>query len=510
MKTINILLPALLAITFVSKAQNDVDAIRYSRNGVGGTSRFTAMGGAFGAVGADLSCASSNPAGLALFRKGELSFSGGLKFTNNNAKIYNKSSNISDASFVFNNFGLSMAFAGANDDESRHIIAFSNTQLQNFNSSVRMSGYTKNSSIAKDMLILANEAGNVDNLNYGYEGLGFNTFILDTADDGSFFSFVDTKRSVKQTRDVVTSGRVNDINISYAYSAKDKYYFGASVGFPQVNYISTTRHTESDDRDSMRVTVMSSTTYSTTYVDDLPAIYPDKLGFNDLTYTEYFKTTGSGVNLKLGGIARLNDAIRLGFYYHTPTVYRLTDNYYNALDVTFDTKKNNAISDQYPAAEDGGYFEYKVVTPQRFSLNSAFLFNKLAVVGFEYELVDYSTAQLKSDRVSDFADINSAISSKYTIGNNVRLGTEFNLKPFMLRAGYNMQGSPFGAAFVGDFVRNTFSFGAGFRTENNFYIDLVWSKTLGAENYYSFTTLDTKTRINYNSANLGLTMGVKF
>ena len=36
-------------------AQNDLDAIRYSRNGVGGTARFVGMGGAFGAAGADLS-----------------------------------------------------------------------------------------------------------------------------------------------------------------------------------------------------------------------------------------------------------------------------------------------------------------------------------------------------------------------------------------------------------------------------------------------------------------------
>src|SRR3954467_14290246 len=87
------------------KSQNDLDALRYSRGGVNGTSRFKAMGGAFGALGADLSCGAYNPGGLALFRKGEASYGGGLKFTNNQATINGKSSGLSDASFVFNNFG---------------------------------------------------------------------------------------------------------------------------------------------------------------------------------------------------------------------------------------------------------------------------------------------------------------------------------------------------------------------------------------------------------------------
>ncbi len=502
---------SLIAFVFCSfflRAQNDVDAIRYSRNGVGGSARFVALGGAMNAMGADLSCAAYNPAGLALFRKGELSFSGGLKITNNKGNLYNKSTVLGDAGFNFNNFGITVAFKDKKDPDSRHVLGFSNTQVQNFNTSVRITGYTNSNSIANDMLNLARESGNVNSLNYGYEGLGYNTFLLDTVDN-QFFSFVDLKRSVKQTRDIVTSGRVNDINISYAYSYKDKFYFGASIGLPQLNYISTTTHFESDDKDSMRVKVDAASNYTTTYIDDLPAIYRDKLGFNSLTYTEYFKTTGSGVNLKLGGIYRASDFLRIGMYYHTSTFYELTDAYYNSLSVSFDANKNEPESDKYPGA-NGGTFSYRVVTPQRLSFNSAFIFKKLAVVGLEYELVDYRQAQLRSDNISDFIGVNSSITNKYSIGNNLKLGGEFNVKPMIVRAGYTMLGSPFGAAFVGNFVRNTFSLGAGFRTENNFYFDVVWAKTFSTENYYLFTTADTKAKLNYNTTSLAATVGIKF
>lgn len=491
-------------------AQNDQDALRYSRPGVGGTSRFLSMGGAFGAIGADMSCASYNPAGLGVYRKGDISFSGGLRFTDNRASIYNKTNSALDANFVFNNFGIVVGWKSASDPESRHVLGFTNTQLQNFNNSVRMSGYTNSSSIAKDMLNLASKQPSIYSLNSSYENLGFNTFLLDTADTGNaFFSSLDTKRSVKQTRDIVTSGRVNDINFSYAYSYKDQFYFGASIGIPQINYASTTTHTEADDKDSMRVAFTSPTSYTSTYIADLPYAYTDKLGFNNLTYTEYFKTSGSGFNLKLGGIARLSDAFRLGFYVHTPTFYRLTDDYYNSLSVAFDKTPGTPITDKYP--KDGGYYTYRLRTPSRFGLNAAYIIGKLAVIGIDYEMINYKNAQFSSSQgISDFSNVNATITEKYSVAHTVKVGAELNVKPLMLRAGYIMQGSPFGDVFTGDFVKHTISAGVGFRTKNNFYVDFVVYRTFTKENYYLFTTLNTNSQINYNATMVAATAGFKF
>ena len=504
----------LSTFLFISYSQNDVDAIRYSRIGGGGSARFISMGGAFGAVGADLSCAAYNPAGLGVFRKGELSFSAGFRATNNSADIYKKTSSVFDLNGNFNNVGFAYAWKAANDPDSRHVFSIVGTQLQNFNNSTSMSGYTNSSSLGKDMLNLAvkyQSPGNniTGNLNSSYEGLGFNAFLLDTANN-NFFSFEDPKRTVKQTRSVVTAGRVNDWNLSYAYSYKDKFYLGASLGLPQVSYESTTTHTEEDDKDSMRVTVNpANNSYSTTYVDDLPVIYNSRLGFKNLVYTEYFKTTGSGVNLKLGGIVRLNDLLRIGLYYHTPTIYSLSDTYYNNLTVTFDKPGSTPDNAKDPPA--GGYYQYKIITPGKISANAAFIIKKLAVIGIDYEITNYRNAQLSGGaNANSFADANTALKTYYTTGQNLRVGAELNLNPLMLRAGYNMQGSPFGKVFVGDFVRNTFSAGFGFRTKNNFYFDFVVYKTLSKENYYLFTTLNTMSKIRYNSTTLSATIGVKF
>lgn len=489
-------------------AQNDIDAMRYSNIGVGGSSRFVSMGGAMNAMGADMSVAAYNPAGLGVFRTGQLYLGAGLKFTNHSSKIYNKSTQVSDAGFNFNNFGLSLVFKDKTKADNRHVLAFTNTQVQNFNSSYRIAGYTNSNSIAKDMLNIADQNKTVKNLNYAYEGLGFNSYLLDTA-NGKFFSFVDLNRTVKQTRDVVTSGRLNEINLSYAYSYQDVFYFGFSLGLPQVNFQSSTTHTEQDDKDSMRVTVTSVSNYSTTYTNDLPSIYKDKLGFNSLTYTEYFKTIGSGVNLKLGGLLRVNKYFRFGAYYHSPTFYTLTDTYYSQLNVSFDANKNSPEFSKYPGTANGE-FEYQLITPPKVSLHSAFIFNKQGALGLEYEFVDYRKARLLSSNLSDFEDVNNFIANSYSIGNNIKIGAEYNFKPIIARAGYVMQGGPFGTMFGGKFVRNTFSVGLGLKLNEKVFIDFDWVKTLSYENYYLFSTLDANARVNFNSTQLAATMGIRF
>jgi long-subunit fatty acid transport protein len=249
-------------------------------------------------------------------------------------------------------------------------------------------------------------------------------------------------------------------------------------------------------------------------VDGLPSLnsyYMDVLGFNSLEYTEYFKTQGTGFNFKIGGVARLNEMVRVGLYYHTPTVYNLSDTYYNAMSASFDKDKSQNYTSRNPLEEDGdGFFEYKVITPSRFGVNSAFIIQKMAVIGLDYELVNYRKAQLSSDKLADFAGVNSVIKTKYSHGHNVRIGAELNVKPVMIRAGYVMQGSPFGDVFTGSFVRHTVSAGLGFRSGGQWYLDLVLAKTFSKEDYLPFTTLPTKATINYNATTFAATIGLKF
>ena len=60
-------------VGIVLKAQNAEDALRYSSTFLTGTARYTGLGGAYGAVGADFTSLSSNPAGIGLYKKSDFS-----------------------------------------------------------------------------------------------------------------------------------------------------------------------------------------------------------------------------------------------------------------------------------------------------------------------------------------------------------------------------------------------------------------------------------------------------
>ena len=59
-------------------AQNETDVLRYGWIDPLSSSRVMAMGGSYGALGADLSCMGINPAGLGMYRRGDLSMTAGF------------------------------------------------------------------------------------------------------------------------------------------------------------------------------------------------------------------------------------------------------------------------------------------------------------------------------------------------------------------------------------------------------------------------------------------------
>jgi hypothetical protein len=88
-----------LAIINCMYAQDLEDAIRFGSGETQGTARFKAMAGAFGALGADLSGVSINPAGAAVFNTSHGVLSASTK-TNTNDLSYGNGIAISSSNNV--------------------------------------------------------------------------------------------------------------------------------------------------------------------------------------------------------------------------------------------------------------------------------------------------------------------------------------------------------------------------------------------------------------------------
>ena len=492
-----ILLPALCLLGSTVISQNDIDAMRYSQNYFGGSSRSKAMAGSFGALGADGTCMSINPAGIGLYRKGEMNISFGLKFNRVDATHNGTGDQGFKASVPFDGLTLVGAWDAANNKENHHALGLSCNQIANYNSTTNISGMSKNKSITQDILATTGNSS-IKNLDASFAGLAYEVYLIDTI-NSKYYSLVNTKYNVLQSKIIETTGRNNEWCFNYAYGYIDKLYLGASLGISSINFNYSSNYTEQDVNDSIKRT---NYTYPVWY-------YPaDKVGgFKDLSYTETFKTSGSGYSLKLGAIYRAADFIRIGASFNSPTIYNLTDTYVYYMSATYD--EGGSFTAQNPP-NPGGKFNYKITTPMKFTGSVAFIYQKLAALNIDYDIISYNQASLQSSTASVFSGVNETIRKKYSQSSNLRVGAEVNVKPIFLRMGYAMYGSPFGDTFKGDGVSYLFIGGIG-AGKGKTYIDLSFTKRISTEGYYMYNpNYVDKTEIKNLGTTIALTIGSKF
>lgn len=488
------LITAISLLSSAVVAQNDIDAIRYSQTFFGGTSRNKAMAGSFGALGADGSCMAINPAGIGLYRKGDMNISFGLKFMAVEGMHNGTSTKNFNATVPFDGLSLVGAWDSKINPDNHHALGLSLNQIANYNANTTIEGRANGKSMMDEVLLSA-KGLTPDNLDPSYAGLAFSTYVLDTL-GGKYYSFVNSKKDVLQSKTIETSGKINEWCINYAYGYKDKLYMGVTLGIPNVTYNHNSVYKEIDDKDSIKINNYDYPVY----------YYSGNGGFKSFSYQEAYKTTGNGYNLKLGIIYRAADFIRLGASFNSPTIYNLTDSYVYNMESNFDEGGHYQAS--YPP-DNGGRFNYKVITPMKFTGSIALLYKKIGTVNVDYDVINYKQASLQSNP-SDFTGVNTTIRNKYAQTSNLRVGGELNLKPIFVRAGYAMYGSPFGDTFNGDFVTSFYTGGIGFRL-NKFYMDFSFVKSLKNENYYMYNAnFVDKSTLKNSGTTIALSIGSKF
>jgi hypothetical protein len=463
----------LFAFFLSAKSQNEIDALRYSWIGIGGTARYQSLGGAMGAVGGDPSCMASNPAGLARYTKSDFTLS--IAHANissnvvyNGTTAYNGKGNLG-----LNNLALIGAYKNDESNEWKAVqFGIGYHKLANFNNSIYINGIGDNSLLDQ----FAGDAAGIDPASLGNEltytsSLAYQTYLIDpdpTSSNNEYTTQMDTSRTY-QSRTINKIGRYGETNISISGNYLDKVYLGMSIGFPMVRYNEEYLHHEEP-------------------VDT-------NLSLQEFDYTSSLTTRGNGINLKLGAIFTPTDWLRLGISLHTPSSIGLSDEWYNGMHSEF----NGGIS--YDTTTATGTYNYRLRTPGRITGSAAFIFTKWGLISVDYEMVNYGRAKYKADNSPlssyPFTTENLTIKTIYGSVSNIRIGGEFRYELFTLRGGYSIYGDPFKAGTTTvDATKKTISAGLGFRMKG-FYADLCWSQTKWNEAYFMYDPLLV------NTANIG-------
>lgn len=428
-------------------AQNITDAVRFSSKDVAGSARYRAMGGAFGALGGDVSSMGDNPAGTAVFRGTQsivFTPSMAVSITSTDGSSKERESK-ADASF--SNLGFVMSFKTNNSDVLTNFnIGMNIRHSEGLNRRYHTALSGASNSFADYLANRANNALLVEG-RYGNPGyletdgawgnnlypistlLGYDSYAIDDHAIYNQFNKVDHYEGV-------SSGYLNDHGmplVGYQQlfvkekNRHDEYDFNMSFNFDDFIYAGVT----------MTVSDFSSIVNTEFDEDFGKGMYAS--AFNDL------ETKGSGVAVKVGMMARITDNWRVGAALHTPTWLRLTD-YYSA-DMKTDASKNGNRS--YSNTYD---YKYRYYTPWEYQLSTAYVFGKKGILSFEYNLTDFTTAKFKKDKddfgswnTDVYADINDAIKNDFgAMQHTFKLGAEYRItKTASLRAGYVYRTTPY-------------------------------------------------------------------
>ena len=483
-------------------AQNASEALRYSFIEVGGTARTVSLGGAIGALGADFSVLSTNPAGLAAYRSSEFTLTPTLELTSANAQLSNsdgRDSSITQTKFNFNNLGLVIAKQPRGKMKTLNFgIGFN--RLANFNQVFAYSGKNKGSYVNRWVELATDENRNPippDGLDDFEAGLAYEVgAIFDPFDDGyqEWSSDFAGDPEVKKEQRVRTKGSLNELVIGLAGNFQEKLLFGGTIGVSMLRYSERKTYTERDEglgKDG-----------------DIPA-------FIDLRFVEDLETTGIGINLKLGVIYRITQAFRLGVALHTPTFYSMEDAFFTELEYTFSGANGQPVTTERNSPD--GTFGYGLKTPLRVLTSAGFIIKKKGFITAEVEWVDYAASKYnltrnrntEVDRIYE-REVNQNIEDQFQSAVNVRLGGEYALNNYRFRLGTGFQGTPYAD---GSILSNYFTGGLGYRGES-FYIDLAYRLSQLEEGYvpYLMESASNQLLVNnrFTSHKIMMTMGFRF
>ncbi len=462
-------------------AQNDIDAMRYSQLTFGGTARFASMAGSMGALGGDMSGLSYNPAGIGVYRKGEISITPVL-FSQSTSSTYN-STNARDRklNLALGNIGIVGAIplnSEKNGGWEFINFAFTYNQTNNFNSRINIQGYSHNSSLLDNYVAAAN--GNASsNFDSFSTNLAYQTYLINPIGIPNQYSHVLPNYGELQRKYVDSKGYMGEGVLNMGANFRNKLFIGGTIGFVKIRYNESSTYSESSD---------------TTH------------GFRSFSLDNSLSTTGKGYNLKLGVIVKPTDWLNIGVAIHTPTGIMLTDKYSSTITSDVDT---SGVATTFTAASPKGSFNYTATTPWRAIGSIGFIIKKVAVINAEYEYVDYKYAQLNSTP-NVFTDVNTTIRNKYSSAGNIRVGAEYRWDPFAVRIGYAFYGSPFRSGENANANRTSYTAGVGYRYKH-FFMDMAYVYSMYTEyNYLYDSGKLTSIKNDYAASSVLFTVGAKF
>ena len=502
---------AVATLPVIASAQSAVDAYNMSQTELRGTARFMSMGGAFTALGGDLSTLNQNPAGIGVYRRSEIGATLDISPTSIKAETLSNTMSRNKTNVYCNNFGY-VGTSHLDGAMSTFSWGFSYNRAASFDRTFNSYELGTNSSLSNYIATFSNgaDAGKMtfgDDYNPYFDSdedwlsiLAYNSYLISprpganneynglftNGTEGNAYTFV------RET------GCVDEYSIDFGGNVGDVVYWGIGFGITDLNFNRYTYYSE-----SMTGARVESTQGTVT-------------GDADFVLENNSVTTGSGWNFKAGLILRPVNELRIGLAIHTPTWYNLNYRGYGETSYSYynpnapENRDNPYTGEEYT---DDAVYGYKLNAPWKFMVGLAGVLGDKAIISVDYERQMYDNISIKyQDYWNSYVTdeyVKEDIQNYYKASNIIRVGAEYRVTPrFSVRAGYNYTTTNVkdeaangqieiltagtNPAYTMNRDKQSISFGLGYRYKS-FYIDGAYIYKNRKSTYHAYTSYNNVT-----------------
>lgn len=459
-KTVLAILGAALASP--AWAQSAIEAYNLSQTQLRGTARFMSMGGAFTALGGDLSTLGQNPAGIGVYRRSEIGVTldispssfktdGGVKY-DPSLGLKNPQSKTTVACNNFGyigavrldgplrnfNWGVSYSRAASFDRVFDAYTPSTSTSLSNYIASYTTAAAYGNPGFTPDDLNFP-ESGSYNPYQApeGYDWLSILAYTSSMIappqySGGPYTGLYQPGRTVGDALTKVRErGYVDEYNIDFGGNVSDVVYWGLGFGITDLSYTREALYSESMSNAQV----------------DVNGHLTDGAANFDLYNNQHI--TGSGWNMKLGVIVKPVNELRIGLAVHTPTWYDLSQSGYATTDydyaeMDYTKPQPEVVGDPLSGSQhtDDSYYNFKLNAPWRFMVGVAGVIGSQAIISLDYERQAFGDMKVKyQNGWGEYLDddyVNGDIKNYFKATDIIRVGAEYRVTPnFSVRAGYN-------------------------------------------------------------------------
>ena len=536
-----ILLVSAIAMSAMTlSAQGAMDAYQFNQPDLKGTARFMSMGGAFGALGGDMTTISQNPGGIGVYRNSEIGFTVNFDIQNSTTESQFFKTNDNQFKFLLNNVGYIGSIRLNNSVMPFFNWGFTYNKAASFNRrysgsmNIRnsMSNYMAGIANSNDMTVGdVTTTADYDPYNPNDGGfispwitiLGYDSYLINPQGKNgktNWRGLWGNKTTGIGNFGVIESGGIDEYNISFGGNILDFLYWGMDFGITtlrfdqQVLWNERLENAQIANQDGSIVTTDA-----------------------NWAMTNNYFVRGNGFNYKLGLIVKPIQELRLGFAFHTPTWYAMEEEY-KAFTVY-----DYPDSDIRPGGSEtnNGYYgfnDYKFSTPWRLIASAAGVIDSKFIISADYDWTSYQGMNFSAYREwgvfnDSYYYENKDIEDYYQSTNTFRIGAEYRVLPQVsLRAGYANVSSPIkqevrdnayivytagtNPSYSIDNSINYVTCGLGFKYKK-FYCDLAYVYKHRSSDWHAFTPdpyspeiPSPQSKLTTDDHQIAVSMGVKF